>query len=88
LNSTHFEGDESVLHVGCGNGLIVIGCAKRLKAGRSFGIHIWKSGDQAGNSREATLRNANLEGVIDRGGKAIREIISFMSYCRADVIKS
>ena len=35
-------------------------------AGRAVGIDLWSEIDQSGNSREATLRNAEIEGVADR----------------------
>lgn len=65
-----WKGDESVLDVGCGRGLLLIGAAKRLKAigghGRATGIDIWSTVDLSGNSVEATQRNIDLEGVTER----------------------
>jgi len=66
LDSLHLRGDETVLDVGCGHGLLLIGAAKRLPRGRSLGIDLWSQVDQGNNSREATIRNARLEGVSDR----------------------
>ena len=66
LDSLHLRGDETVLDVGCGHGLLLIGAAKRLPRGRSIGIDLWSQVDQGNNSREATLENARLEGVADR----------------------
>ena len=63
LNAIPWRGDEHVLDVGCGHGLMLIGAAKRLTTGRATGIDIWQNVDQANNSAEATLRNAELEGV-------------------------
>ena len=54
---------KQVLDVGCGHGLMLIGAAKRLTTGRATGIDIWQNVDQANNSANATLRNAELEGV-------------------------
>src|SRR5205814_9942817 len=66
LRMIAWRGDEQVLDVGCGHGLMLIGAAKRLASGRAIGIDIWQSVDQASNSAEATRRNAELEGVADR----------------------
>ena len=59
------RGDETVLDVGCGHGLLLIAAARLLPRGRAVGIDLWTQ-DQYDNSREATLRNAELEGVADR----------------------
>ncbi|MEO8035190.1 MAG: class I SAM-dependent methyltransferase [Acidobacteriota bacterium] len=64
LNAIPWSGNERVLDVGCGHGLLLIGAAKRLTAGQAVGIDIWQSVDQAGNSAEATGLNAELEGVV------------------------
>ena len=66
LNAVPWRGDERVLDVGCGHGLMLIGAAKRLTTGHAIGIDIWQSVDQASNSADATRRNAELEGVADR----------------------
>ncbi len=66
LDSLEIKGDERILDVGCGRGLLLIGAAKRLKTGRAIGIDIWQSADQTSNSPQATLRNAELEDVVDK----------------------
>jgi arsenite methyltransferase len=66
LDAIPWRGDEHVLDVGCGHGLMLIGAAKRLTTGRAIGIDLWQKEDQAGNSPEATMANARLEGVADR----------------------
>jgi arsenite methyltransferase len=66
LGLLDLRGDETVLDVGCGHGLLLIGVAKKLPKGRSIGIDLWSQVDQGKNSRDATLQNALLEGVADR----------------------
>ena len=61
-----WKGNESVLDVGTGRGLMMIGAAKKLATGKSTGIDIWSAKDLSGNSMENTLHNADLEGVRDR----------------------
>ena len=61
-----WTGSETVIDIGCGRGLMMIKAAKRLTTGKAIGVDIWRSSDQSGNSPEATLRNAQIEGVADR----------------------
>ena len=61
-----WTGGEAVLDVGCGRGLMLIGAARRLSSGRAVGIDLWRQEDQANNSPQAALENAELEGVADR----------------------
>jgi SAM-dependent methyltransferase len=66
LDLLPWRGDEHVLDVGCGRGLLLIGAAKRLPAGAATGVDVWAPGAITGNRPEAALRNATLEGVADR----------------------
>lgn len=65
-----WRGDEEVLDVGCGRGLLMAGAAKRLAAlrgaGKVSGIDIWSNKDMGGNAEAATRHNLELEGVSDR----------------------
>jgi SAM-dependent methyltransferase len=66
LNSIEWRGDEQVLDVGCGHGLMLLGSAKHLASGHAVGVDIWSQVDQKDNSAEATLENARREGVAER----------------------
>ena len=66
LDGLGLSGDEDLLDVGCGRGLLLIGAAKRLPGGRAVGVDVWSAADQSDNRREATLANAAAEGVGDR----------------------
>ena len=66
LDTLTWRGDEQVLDVGCGRGLMLIGAARRLRTGRAAGIDLWRREDLAGNAPEATLANASAERVEDR----------------------
>ena len=58
------KGDEKVLDVGCGRGLLLIGVAKKLSGkGRATGVDVWSSEDLSGNSAEAALANVKAEGL-------------------------
>jgi arsenite methyltransferase len=58
-------GEEQVLDMGCGRGAVLTAVAKRLTTGKATGVDLWRSIDQSGNSPEATMANAVLEGVAD-----------------------
>ncbi len=57
---------ETVLDVGCGHGLMLIGAARRVSRGRAIGVDLWSQKDQKDNSPAATLRNARAQGVARR----------------------
>jgi arsenite methyltransferase len=65
LDQIPWQGTETVLDVGCGNGILILGAAKRLTTGKGIGIDAWTEG--SGDQRlEAFLENAKIEGVADR----------------------
>lgn len=66
LDQAEWRGDEQVLDVGCGRGLLLIGAAHRLTSGKAIGIDIWRAKDQSGASPEGAAHNAAIEGVAER----------------------
>lgn len=66
LSMINWKGDEFVLDVGTGRGLLMIGAAKKLTTGKSIGIDIWNAEDLSDNKPENTLNNARAEGVEDK----------------------
>jgi arsenite methyltransferase len=66
LDLIPWRGDERVLDVGCGRGLMLIGAALRLTTGRATGIDIWDAKDQSANSPQGTRDNAGKAGVLDK----------------------
>jgi len=66
LGMVDWKGNEQVLDVGTGRGLLMIGAAKKLTTGTAVGIDIWSSKDLSGNAMDKTLQNAELEGVRNR----------------------
>ncbi|RXH55276.1 class I SAM-dependent methyltransferase [Granulicella sibirica] len=66
LSLHNWRGDEQVLDVGCGRGLLLAGAAKRIPDGHATGIDVWSNVDMGGNSPEATTHNLQLEGVTSR----------------------
>ena len=66
LEQFKLRGDERILDLGCGRGAVVLMAAQYLTTGLAVGVDIWRTGDQSGNSIDATRRNAIAEGVADR----------------------
>ena len=66
LDELPWRGDERVLDVGCGRGLLLFGAAKRLIIGRAVGLDLWRRQDQAGNDPASTMADAEAEGVAER----------------------
>ena len=66
LDLIAWRGDEAVLDVGCGRGLMLVGAARRLATGHAVGIDIWQASDQSANTADGALDNARREGVGER----------------------
>lgn len=66
LDAVNLLPGDTVLDVGCGRGLLLIGAAKRVPKGKAVGVDIWSNKDQYGNSPEVTMANIVAEGVADR----------------------
>ncbi len=66
LDSITWRGDEQVLDIGCGRGLMLLGAAKRLRTGKAYGLDIWQKEMGAGNEAAITLANAQAEGVSEK----------------------
>lgn len=66
LNMVCWRGDEQVLDVGTGRGLLLIGAARRLTSGKGTGIDVWSTKDLSGNSLERTQTNVEVEGVKEK----------------------
>ncbi len=65
LDFIAWNGQEAVLDIGTGRGLLLIGAAKRTR-GRAVGIDLWNPEDLSANCLENVLANAEIEGVKDR----------------------
>jgi ubiquinone/menaquinone biosynthesis C-methylase UbiE len=66
LDRLSWRGDERVLDVGCGHGMLVIEAARRLTTGRAIGVDVWSQRDQWRNTADATRDHARAAGVGDR----------------------
>lgn len=66
LASLALRGDEQLLDVGCGRGLLLLGAARVLTRGKAFGVDLWQKQGTYGNTPETTRENARIEGVEER----------------------
>ena len=68
LLDTHvWRGDEQVLDVGCGRGLVAVGAARRLGPGGTVhGLDLWQARDLSDNNPTNAIANAEAAGVSDR----------------------
>jgi arsenite methyltransferase len=65
LDAIPWRGDEAVLDVGCGSGMLLNGAAARLETGSALGIDIWAEHGGGGNL-DLLLKHARAENVADR----------------------
>lgn len=61
-----FRGNERVMDVGAGRGLLAIGAAKHLTDGKVTAMEIWRHKDLSENNSASLWDNARLEGVADK----------------------
>jgi len=66
IRNLELTGNEKVLDLGCGRGLLLCEAAKHLPHGEAHGIDLWSEKDQSGNTLAKTLENADREGVKER----------------------
>lgn len=66
LDTLALNGDEDVVDLGCGSGLMLLGAAARTPAGTATGIDLWRARDQAGSTRQQCLTNAERLGVSEQ----------------------
>lgn len=66
LDQLQLKGDEQVLDIGCGRGLMVLGAGKRLTTGKAVGIDLWQLQDQSGDAITTAEENARRENVAEK----------------------
>ncbi len=60
-----WRGDEQVLDVGTGSGILLVGCGQKLTTGHGIGIDIWLP-DAGGGTPELFQHNIKVEGLADK----------------------
>ena len=66
LDQRRWRGDETVLDVGCGRGLLAVEAARRVPHGMVHGVDLWQAADLSGNGPEAIRANAAIARVANR----------------------
>ena len=66
IDALDLIGSEQELDLGCGRGAVLLTVDRRLTTGRAIGLDLWQAKDQSGNTKVATRRNADAEGLTDR----------------------
>jgi SAM-dependent methyltransferase len=66
LDRIPWRGDETVLDVGCGRGLLTVAAAHRVPGGSVVGVDVWNATALSGNRADSVLENARVEGVGNR----------------------
>lgn len=66
LQKIDIKKEDIILDVGCGQGILLIESALRIKTGKVYGIDIWSQEDQTSNSKENTLKNAQKAAVLKK----------------------
>ena len=66
LDKIDWKGNEMVLDIGAGTGLLMNGAATKLTTGKSIGIDIWRAEDLSNNSLANALQNAAIENVTNK----------------------
>ena len=65
FDSLTLHGDENILDVGCGSGVLLNEAARRLSNGKAIGIDIWAPHSGGGNYA-LLMKNAKAENVADK----------------------
>ena len=60
LDEIPWHGNETVLDVGCGNGILLLGAARRLTTGKGIGIDIWTDG--SGDCQSGSIPRERKDG--------------------------
>ncbi len=66
LRKIAWTGNETVLDIGTGTGLLMNGAATFLTTGKAIGIDIWRAEDLSDNTLENALNNAAIENVANK----------------------
>jgi arsenite methyltransferase len=66
VDKIRWRGDERVLDVGCGRGLLTIAAAHRVPRGLVTGVDVWNRTALTGNRAASVVQNAKIEGVDER----------------------
>jgi arsenite methyltransferase len=66
IGELKLNGNETILDIGCGRGLLTVGIAKKLSTGKVFGLDHWKGTFEYSYTREMAENNILYEGIGNR----------------------
>jgi arsenite methyltransferase len=66
IDELHLKGNENVLDIGCGKGLLAIGIAKKLTTGKVTGMDHWQGTFEYKYTRQMAEKNVEFEGLGNR----------------------
>ncbi len=66
IDQMELKGDEQLLDVGCGRGMVMLTAATALPDGVVVGLDLWRGQDQTGNGADAVMANAEAVGVVEQ----------------------
>lgn len=66
ISKIKWTGNETVLDIGSGTGLLMNAAAKKITSGKVYGIDIWRAEDLSHNTLSNAFLNAELENVNDK----------------------
>lgn len=66
LDGLNLHGDERILDLGCGRGVVLIAAARRLTTGTAVGVDLWRGQDPSSGDELAARDNVEAEGLADR----------------------
>ncbi len=66
IDEMDMKGDEQLLDVGCGRGMVMLTAATSLPDGVVVGLDLWRGQDQTGNGPDAVMANADAVGVAEQ----------------------
>ncbi len=76
LDQLPIQGNERILDIGCGRGLLLIGAAQRLTTGKAIGIDIWTVDGRQPQQCRSYTKKCKDRGCLGSCGSEYRQCMS------------